>query len=64
MIAERDSLQQSFTELRKNVSTYEMATVGKEIAQWNADLAKAKYWNDTIWDIYWPDEIMYVEPIK
>jgi uncharacterized iron-regulated membrane protein len=33
-------------------------------AKTNADLAEARYYNDSLFDIWWPDEIDSVEPIK
>ena len=60
-LAQRDALQSTYAELRAN--PLEMATVGKQIAEWNAWLASAKYWNQTQWDWYWPDEVMDAKPI-
>lgn len=60
-LAQRDALQQSYTELRAN--PLEMATVGKEIAEWNAWLASAKYWNGTQWHLWWPDAVLDAKPI-
>lgn len=60
-LAQRDALQQSYTELRAH--PLEMATVGKEIAEWNAWLASAKYWHGTQWRLYWPEAVMDAKPI-
>ncbi len=61
-LAQRDALQQSYTELREN--PLEMATVGKDIAKWNAWLARAKYWNGTQWSWWWPDDVNQTKPIR
>lgn len=61
-LAQRDALQQSYSELRTN--PLEMVTVGKEIAEWNAWLASAKYWNDTQWRWWWPDDVQQTKPIR
>lgn len=61
-LAQRDSLQQSYIELRSR--PLEMATVGKEIAEWNAWLASAKYWHGTQWRWYWPDAVMDAKAIQ
>jgi len=61
-LARRDALQQSYSELRAN--PLEMATVGKEIAEWNGWLASAKYWNGTQWRWWWPDDVKQTKPIR
>lgn len=62
-LAQRDALQATYNELRQHPG-YEMATVGKDIAEWNAWLASAQYWNKTQWDLWWPDAVMSAKPIR
>lgn len=62
LLAQRDALQRSYQTLRAN--PLEMASAGPRIAQWNAALARAKYWNKTQWDWYWPDEVETTEEIR
>lgn len=62
-LAQRDALQATYNELRSHPS-YEMATVGQDIAEWNAWLASAQYWHRTQWAWYWPEEVMSAKPIK
>ncbi|MBS1771131.1 MAG: hypothetical protein JSS77_15890 [Acidobacteria bacterium] len=62
-LAQRDALQATYNELRSHPS-YEMATVGRDIAEWNAWLASAQYWNKTQWDFWWPDAVMSAKPIR
>lgn len=61
-LAQREALQQTYNKLRAH--PLEMATVGKEIAEWNAWLASAKYWNGTQWRWWWPDDVKQTKPIR
>lgn len=63
-LAQRNALQNTYNNLRKNSNSYEMATVGKDIADWNAWLASAQYWHNTQWKWYWPAEVMTTKPIE
>jgi len=47
------------------MSNWERAALTNTIIEWNANIAEAQYWNENIWtDIFWPDEVMELEPIK
>jgi len=48
----------------QDISDIERAALTTKIAEANQWLANARYWNNTIFDIYWPDEIMDLEPLK
>jgi hypothetical protein len=42
----------------------ENAAIQMEVAKWNQWIAGKKYWNDTLFDIWIPDEIKTIEFIK
>jgi len=42
----------------------ENAAIQIEIAKWNQWIAGKKYWNDTLFDIWIPDEIETIEFIR
>jgi hypothetical protein len=59
------ALKQTIEDSRKNgISDVERAALTKKIAEYNADLANVKYWNDTIFDIYIPDELAELDYLK
>jgi hypothetical protein len=59
------ALKQTIEDSRKKeISDIERAALTKEIAEYNADLASVKYWNDTIFDIYIPDELAELDYLK
>jgi hypothetical protein len=47
-----------------NTSELERAALTTKIIEVNSWLANAKYWNDSIFDIYIPDEVEELEPLK
>jgi len=59
------ALKESYEESRsQDLSEYERATIAQKIAEYNADIASKRYWNDTIFDIYIPDELAELEYLK
>jgi hypothetical protein len=42
----------------------ENAAIQMEVAKWNQWIAGKKYWKDTLFDIWFPDEIETIEFIK
>lgn len=48
----------------QSISDIERAALTTKIVEINQWLAGVKYWNETIFDIYIPDEIMGLEPLK
>ena len=46
------------------MSAIERAALTTTIAGINAKIAKGKYWKQTIFSVYIPDEVMDLEPIK
>lgn len=62
-LQERDAIQQTYNSLRNSGRPLEMATTANKIAEWNAWLSVAQYWNDSQWDIYWPDSVETTKPI-
>ena len=50
---------------RGEISEYERMALTKDIMDFNVNLRKAQYWNETfMFDMYIPDEIMQLEPIR
>lgn len=49
---------------RADMDDIERAAITQEIAAYNAWLRKSQYWNLTIFDIYIPDKVMELEPLK
>lgn len=52
---------------RKNLgkdAIAERAAIQMDIAGQNRWLAKTKYWNDTIFDIWFPDAVMDLKPLQ
>ena len=47
-----------------DLSDLERATLTNQIVGINAKIARAKYWNQTIFNIYYPDEVMEIEPLR
>ena len=47
-----------------NLSEIERAAILSKIAEWNEWIAETKYYNNTIWDIFIPDEAANLQPIK
>ncbi|MEN6320634.1 MAG: hypothetical protein ABFD82_18000 [Syntrophaceae bacterium] len=45
-------------------SEIERAAVLMQIAKWNQELASAKYWNKTLFDIWIPDEYAKLPPLE
>jgi hypothetical protein len=43
---------------------YESIMITKEIIEANKWLAKRQYWNETLFDIWIPDKVMELKPIK
>jgi hypothetical protein len=39
------------------------ASMAKDIAAWNGELAADQYWNHTQWDWWWPDAVDSAKPI-
>jgi hypothetical protein len=60
-LAQRDALQSTYNELRHE--PLEMASVGKQVAQWNGNLASAQHWNRTQWRWWVPDAVQNTKPI-
>jgi hypothetical protein len=58
----------AFTEtldsMRKKEDSIENAAIQLKISDWNEYLAKKKYWNNTLLDIWIPDEIEHLNFIK
>jgi hypothetical protein len=64
-IQKYNAIKMTIEESRKeNVSDIERAALINKIADVNKDIASTRYWNDTIFDIYIPDEAAKLEYLK
>lgn len=64
-ISEFLSVQETMNQCRSNnISVIERAAIQIRVIDMNKWLAKNQYWNESIFDIYIPDEVMKLEPIK
>jgi len=57
----RDSIERA---RQDDMSELERAALTTRIIENNTQLQKAKYWNQTIFNVYYPDEIMELEPLR
>lgn len=64
-VAEREAFTQTLAEARENGSEIERAAIVREVAEWNARLAKAKY-DNAHWLLgqYVDDRVDSLEPIR
>lgn len=64
-VEKRNAFEQTLKEARKNGNEYEVATIIKQVAEWNQYLAEDKYNNKTIlFDQYIDDRVELLKPIK
>ena len=63
-IARFQSIEETARVARENGDEIEGAAFRMKIADANAWLAEQKYWNDTTFDIFIPDEVEDLEPIQ
>jgi len=45
-------------------SEAERTAILMQITEWNQDLASARFWNDTVFDIWIPDEYVKLPPLE
>ena len=58
------STQQTYETARLNNVKIENAAIQMDIAKMNRDLASAQYYNQTVFDMWIPEEIMELKPIE
>lgn len=64
-VAEREAFTQTLAEAREKGSEFERAAIVREVAEWNARLAKAKYDNaNWLLGQYVDDRVDSLEPIR
>jgi hypothetical protein len=64
-VEKRNAFEYTLKESRENGNKYETATIVKDVAEWNIELAKYKYNNSTIFlDQYIDDRVELLELIK
>jgi len=63
-ISEHNATRQTLENARKNGNDWEITTIQTKIIEANSWLASKKYYNNTIWGWWIPDEINDVEPIR
>jgi len=59
-----ESTRQSIMIARETGNELEKAAIQHKIINGNQWLAGIKYWNETIFDIFIPDEVMQLKPLK
>jgi hypothetical protein len=59
-IKQYEAFRDTVSEARQSttLSEYERAAILTKITAWNEEIADARYWNDTIFDCYIPDEFV------
>lgn len=58
----KDTIELSRT---AEISEYERATLTQKVAEYNADIASVKYWNENVlFDDFIADELAELEPLK
>ena len=64
-VYEREAFIETIEYSRDNQDRFEKAAITKEIAEWNKELAAAKYKNKTLYfDVYYDDRVDELEYIK
>lgn len=64
-IEQFESVQKTAERMRENDQRIlESASFQSRVADENKWLAEMQYWNDTVMDIWVPDEVDYLEPIE
>jgi hypothetical protein len=65
-IASFKSVQETMDRARANskISKYEIAAIQQKAVDSNKWLAEAQYWNHTIFEWAWPDEVDDLRPIQ
>lgn len=49
---------------RAGGNSVESATLLSEVIKTNKWLVNSRYWNESVWDIYIPDKVMELRPLK
>lgn len=63
-IQEYESVRQTAAMAREGGETWELAAYQQKVAEMNQWRAGIQYWNGTIFDIWVPDEVEDLEPIR
>ena len=63
-IAQFKSVEETLTIARAGGTNIESASFQLEIANMNKWLSRVQYWNGTMFDIYIPDEVNKLRPIR
>lgn len=61
---EFESVRTTIESARARGNDWENAALQQKVIESNQWLASAQYWSSTIFEPFWPDEIMYLEPIE
>ena len=59
-----ESVRMTVNKSRNNISPIETAAIQLKIAEMNEWLVKIQYWNETIFELYIPDEVNNLEIIQ
>jgi hypothetical protein len=63
-IVERNSMIESLENARLNKNNIELASITKDIIEYNKDLAILKFEDDGFFDVYIDDRMLLLKPIK
>ena len=59
------AFEQTIAKARQaGASEAERTAILMQITKWNQELASARYWNDTLFDIWIPDEYVKLPPLE
>jgi len=59
-----EATRQTIKMARETGNDLEKAAIQHKIIEYNSWLASKVYWNETIFDIFIPDEVMQLKPLK
>lgn len=63
-IVKFNSLEDTIENARNNEMYFETVSMQRRIAKKNEWLSTQKYWNDSVFDIWIPDEVEKLEPLE
>lgn len=63
-IARYEAIKQTAATARESGDGYEAAAFRMKVAYVNAEIASAKYYNNTVFDIWFPDAVEDLQPIQ
>lgn len=58
------AMEQTIEEQRAQGATIESAALTIKVVEINQKIASIKFWNETMFDWYWPDRVANLKPLK